>query len=346
MASAIDSKGHLSFAPNDTLISKLNALGIAWDVCDVRVSDIDLSDNTYQTRKDVGSTDEEFVLRYMAAYRNGDILPMPLFVAAWSARNQPRATVAPCAGRHRGESARRVGAKTMTILRAFVRTQGDVDALKDISVFDNANNGKSISTDDIYAYCAREVITKNGGYTEGMPSPAFVKKMFLRWEDQGVNRNTLQTHIKALLTKDHCNAMGVETPAGHVETFSKLYSWNDDPAFDQLSSAVCRSIDNPEVRKCIKSPGRHKSAADVLSMLVRVSRGYGGQKEQMNSADFVRLRCREIRKRLAKLESEPALDFEMLGSIAEQVDDLYTETQEIVTRLRAQIGGVSCLAGR
>jgi hypothetical protein len=340
MASAIDSNGYLEFAQDDNMIRRLTDLGIEWDEKEVRIADIDLSDNCYQTRIDAGSTDEEFVLRYKNAYLSGERLPMTLVVVPYSQRNNRDCKASVCAGRHRLEGARRAGAKSATFLRALPKHQGDIDALRDLSLFDNAANGKSISSDETYSYCAHEVIAKNGGLSAGMPDAKFITKCFRRWDGRGITKPHLTRHIKALLAKMRCNSIGLATPAGLVEHFSSLWSWASDPGFDAIAKAVCPAANQPDVWKALAA-SKKKPAAEALSAIANAVRGYHPPASQhQDAATVMKWRCRDMRKLLSKLDSDMALDFATLDSIESQIEDVYNETHDTVARLRAKLGGL------
>ena len=343
MSSAIDDDGYLVFSQNDNMIRRLTDLGIEWDEQDVRIDDIDLNDNRYQTRFDAGSTDEEFVLRYKDAYVNGDLLPMPLIVVPFAARNHRDSKASPCAGRHRLEAARRAGAKTLRCLRALPKNQGDVDAIRDLSLFDNATNGKSISDDEAYAYCAHEVISKHGGLAAGMPDKKFIAAMFRRWDGHGVRRERLVLHMKSMMAKLHCNSLGLKTPAKLVESFGELWSWQSDQGFDDLARQFCRFFDDADVRKVLHDSKRKRlSAAATLAELLSASRGYrNGRREPMDAAAVIRFRCDDIRKALTRLESDMGLDFDKLDEVQQQIESLWTESEEQVAKLRAKIGGLT-----
>lgn len=342
MGSAINEDGYLDFAQDDNMIRRLTDLGIEWDEQDVKLSDISLSDNTYQTRFDAGSTDEEFVLRYKDAYASGDRLPMPLVVVPFSGRNLRDAKASPCAGRHRLEAARRAGAKRFRVLRALPKSPGDVDALRDLSLFDNATNGKSISDDETYAYCASEVIAKHGGLEAGMPDQKFVSAMFRRWAGRGVRKERVSLYVKSLLAKMRCNALGLATPAKMVESFAELWSWSNDAGFEDLARQFCRFVDDADVRKVLHDSKRKRlSAASTLAELVSASRGYrDGRREKMDAVAVVRFRCDDIRKALARLDSDMGLDFEKLDQIQQQIESLWSVSEETVAKLRAKLGGL------
>ena len=341
MSSAIDDNGYLVFSQDDNMIRRLNELNIEWDEQTLPLASIDLADNVYQTRFDTGSADEEFVLRYMASYHNGDRLPMPLVVVPYSRRNVKEATHAVCAGRHRTIAGQRAGAKSGTFLRAFPKHHGDIDALRDLSLFDNAANGKSISADETYSYCANEVIIKNGGVHEGMPDAKFVRDMFRRWDGRGVNLNTLKQHIKATLAKQRCEAIGLPVPAGLVDHFAKLWSWERDSGFDSLARAFCGGASDPDVRKILaESKAKRRSAAETLAEIAQAARGYRVTVKKMTAAAQIDLECRHIKKVLAKLDSDMSLDFATLQEIEEYIDSLSAESTETITRLRAKIGGL------
>lgn len=343
MASSIDGSGHLEFGPDDRMVRRLTDLGIEWDIQTVDMSLIDLDDNTYQTRIDAGSADEEFVLRYKDAYHNGERLPMTLVVVPYAMRNVKAAQHSPCCGRHRLEAARRAGVKSITTLRAHPRHQGDVDALKDLSLFDNAANGKSISSDETYNYCASEVIQKHGGLPAGMPDAKFVSKMFRRWAGRGITRERLVLYVKSLLAKQRCESLGLSTPAGHVDHFAKLWSWHSDTAFDSLARAFCPAVGDADVRNALsEGKKKRKSAVDTLSDIANARRGYGkATTERQDAATILSWRCKDIRKILSRLDTDMSLGFEMLESIETQVEEIYAETHETVSRLRAKIGGLN-----
>lgn len=342
MKSAIDENGFLQFAQDDGLIRRLNELGIEWDEQTLPLSAVDVDDNTYQTRFDAGSADEEFVLRYKTAYHNGDRLPMPLVVVPYSRRMVRDEKHSVCAGRHRAVAAQRAGAKTATFLRAFPKHPGDIDALKDLSLFDNAANGKSISSDETYAYCAEEVIRKNGGVLQGMPSKKFVDDMFRRWDGRGVNINTLKQHIKATLAKQRCAGLGLQVPAGLVDNFAKLWSWERDNGFDSLAKAFCANAGQPDVRKILsESKTKGRTAAEALAEIAQAARGYRPAGKKMSVSRQIELDCRHVRNTLSRLESDMSLDFEALQKVEECIERLSSDATDTITRLRAKIGGLA-----
>lgn len=341
MSNAIDGNGYLLFAQDDNLIRRLNELNIEWDEQTLSLSAVDVDDNTYQTRFDAGSADEEFVLRYKTAYHNGDRLPMPLVVVPYSQRMVKDAKHSVCAGRHRAVAAQRAGAKTATFLRAFPKHLGDIDALKDLSLFDNAANGKSISSDETYAYCAEEVIRKHGGVLQGMPNKKFIDGMFRRWSGRGVNVNTLKQHIKATLAKQRCAGLGLKVPAGLIDYFAKLWSWERDAGFDSLAKAFCANSGEPDVRKILsESKSKGRTASETLGELAQAARGYRPAGKKMSVARQVELDCRHVRNTLARLESDMSLDFESLQQVEDCIESLSSDATEIIARLRAKIGGL------
>jgi hypothetical protein len=281
------------------------------------------------------------VLRYKDDYLHGALLPMPLVVVPYSCRNQRGYKHSPCAGRHRMEAGRRAGAVMFRCLRAFVKSQGDVDALRDVSIFDNRANGKSISEDDFYAYCASEVISKHGGLAAGMPDKKFIASIFRRWDGQGIRRERLVLHAKSMMAKLTCNSLGLATPAKFVEAFSDLWSWNSDDSFGDLAKQFCRFCDDPDVRKVLHDAKRKRmSASATLAELVSASRGYrGSRREPMDPAAVIRFRCDDIRKALVKLDSDMGLDFSKLDEVQRQIEAIWTESEETVAKLRAKIGG-------
>ncbi|NBX73989.1 MAG: hypothetical protein EBQ89_06785 [Alphaproteobacteria bacterium] len=341
MGSAIDERGYLTFAQNDSMIRRLSDLGIEWDEQDIRISDIDLADNQYQTRLNTGSVNEEYAIRYKDDYLHGALLPMPLVVVPYSCRNQSGFKHSPCAGRHRIEGARRAGAVMFRTLRAHVKNQGDVDALRDVSMFDNRANGLSVSEDDFYTYCASEVVSKHGGLAAGMPDKKFIAAMFRRWERESIRRERLVLHIKSMMAKLTCNSLGLSTPANLVESYSELWSWSSDDGFCDLAKQFCRFCDDPDVRKVLRESKRKRlSASATLAELVSASRGYrGGRREPMDPAAVIRFRCGDIRKALAKLDSDMGLDFSKLDDVQRQIEAIWTESEETVAKLRAKIGG-------
>ena len=341
MASAIDKDGYLEFAEDDNMIRRLTNLGIEWDEKDVRISDIDLSDNRYQTRLDAGSTDEEFVLRYKNAYLCGERLPMPLTVVPYAQRNNRDFKSAVCAGRHRLQGADRAGAKTMRVLRALPKCQGDIDALRDLSLFDNAANGKSISEDETYCYCAEEIVRKHGGLPAGMPDAKFISAEFRRWSGHAVKKERVTMYVKAYLAKRRCEVAGAHPPARMVESFCDLFSWWNDSGFDDLGRQFCRFVEDPDVRKVLQDSRRkRRSAAATLAELVSASRGYrDGRRQKMDAVAVIRVRCDDISKALRKLEDDMSLDFEKIEEVQRRIEALFTESEELVGKLRAKIGG-------
>jgi len=342
MSSAIDDNGCLEFSPDDNMIRRLTDLGIEWDQQDVRISDIDLSDNKFQTRLDAGSADEEFVLRYKSAYLTGERLPMCLVVVPYSERNLKNAKVSVCAGRHRLKGAERAGAKSCRVLRALPKCQGDIDALRDLSLFDNAANGKSISDDETYSYCAEEIVRKHGGLPAGMPDAKFIGSEFRRWSGRGVKKERITMHVKALLAKRRCEVAGVLPPPRMVEAFSDLFNWWLDAGFDDLSKQFCRFAEDPDVRKVLhESKRKRRTAAATLAELVSASRGYrDANRKKMDPVAVIRVRCDDIRKALGKLEHDMSLDFDKLDEVQQQIESIFTQGEELVGRMRAKIGGL------
>jgi len=341
MASAIDDNGFLQFATNDNIIRKLRELGIEWDECDIAFADISLNDNTYQTRFDAGGADEEYVQRYKSAYRNGEKLPMPLVVTPFSSKNLRGAKLSPCCGRHRLEGAVRAGAKSGRVIRALPKHEGDVDALRDLSLFDNVGNGKSVSTADQNAYCADEVIRKHGGESAGMPDKKFLASMFRRWTSRGVSRETVTLHIRAKLAKLRCNSFGFATPAGHIEHFARLWHWESEQGFSDLAKAVCLCSEDADVREIVgKCKKRKMTASATLAEIISASKGYRPKGQPMDATAEIRCRCDAASKAIAKLKTDMAVDYDKLQEVEERVESLWAEAQEIVSQVRAKIGGL------
>jgi hypothetical protein len=341
MTSVINEKGFLEFATNDSIISRLKELHIEWDEAEVLFADISLHDNTYQTRFDAGGADEEYVIRYKNYYRDGNRLPMPLVALPYSSRNQRDAKVSPCCGRHRLEGAMRAGATSGRVIRALPKEQGDIDALRDLSMFDNMNNGKSVSINDQNAYCADEVIRKHGGEASGMPDKKFLDGMFRRWPGKGVSRETVSQHIRAKLAKYRCNAFGFVTPAGHIELFARLWSWESQQGFQDLSKAVCRCFDDADVREILNKCKKRKStAAATLAEITIAAKGYRTKGDPLDAASEIRLRCDGVRKALEKLKTDMSVDYDKLHQVEDGMEALWSEAQEIISHVRAKIGGL------
>lgn len=341
MASAVNEAGFLQFSTNDNIIRKLNELHIEWDECDIAFADISLNDNTYQTRFDAGGADEEYVLRYKHAYRNGEKLPMPLVVTPYSSKNQRGARLSPCCGRHRLEGAMRAGAKSARVIRALPKHEGDVDALRDLSLFDNVGNGKSVSSSDQNAYCADEVIRKHGGEAAGMPDKKFLDGMFRRWSGKGVSRETVTQHIRAKLAKFRCNSFGFATPAGQIEHFARLWHWEGEQGFTDLAKAVCSCVEDADVRDIVnKCKKRKMTASATLAEIASASKGYRPKGQPLDAASEIRIRCDAACKALAKLKTDMAVDYDKLQEVEDRVESLWTEAQEIIAHVRAKIGGL------
>lgn len=341
MSSAIDSSGFLEFAPDDGMHRRLTDLGIAWDVCEVKLRDIDMADNQFQTRTDVGSADQEFVLRYSQAYIHGDRLPMPLVVVPYSMRLAGGTKAKPCAGRHRLEGAVHAGALRANVIRALPSNQNEVDALRDISAFDNAANGKSISSEDIYGYCASEIIRKNGGHSEGMPDARFISRMYRRWQGQSVVRDRVVLHVKAQLAKHRCASLGVATPAGYTEPFAKLWHWESDSGFDHLARTFCACVADDDVRRILsESKRKRRSAAATLSEMTQAARGYRAKGTPMDSVAVCRVRCNDIRKALRKMDSDMSIDLAKLDEVEELIRSLSADARKHLAALRSRVGGL------
>jgi hypothetical protein len=60
----------------------------------------------------------------------------------------------------------------------------------------------------------------------------------------------------------------------------------------------------------------------------------------MDPAAVIRFRCDDIRKHLAKLESDMGLDFAKLDEVQQQIESLWTASEETVSKLRAKLGGL------
>jgi uncharacterized coiled-coil DUF342 family protein len=121
-----------------------------------------------------------------------------------------------------------------------------------------------------------------------------------------------------------------------------LFNWSADSGFDDLARQFCRFVEDADVRKVLRdSRKKRRSAAATLAELVSASRGYrDGRREKMDSVTVIRLRCDDIRKALVKLDDDMSLDFQKLDEVQRQIETLFTESEEIVSKLRAKLGGL------
>jgi hypothetical protein len=336
------SENFVKFRSDERLRRELDERQCEWEpVREVSISDVDISDNEYQTRLDVATADREVIDKYKERLQAGDVFPEVLLAADRRYRKGGKPTFKIICGKHRLIAMIELGITSVNALVMWIGEDSDKAKARDISIHDNVANGKPVSHEVMNEQVARECIAENLGFANGMPDSRITRAVCERHKIK--KPDSVKKHIERLLFQHECRARKLDPPAA-IEVCAAAYSFVDREGFGEIAKAVCKFGDTKGLTSVLRQCRRaRKSGDDVVRAVTDHVAGYTsspGVTSSMSSVDRIRRLCDRLIKHL---ESDLANDASITSSDCDLVDDYIANVCErgstVVSVLRKKATG-------
>ena len=240
----------------------MDELGLAWAVVRVNVADVDLRDNTFQTRMNAAKFEAGHASDYADKMKAGAVFPMVVLQ-----QKSPGKYRVVC-GRHRA-TAFAMSQNGRDSYMAYV-VQGDLsaDQLMALSARDNnENNGFRTSNGDTARMAANYL-------RSGIPLPPGVRKhkraVIARVAAEfGANESTVNGNYIALLTEKRMADVNVPYAGLPSRTLQVLYNWTDCAAWPNIAAEVAANAGLHTLTKVLEIARKEKVDGAALLSLIR-----------------------------------------------------------------------------
>jgi hypothetical protein len=295
-------------------------------VREVKISDVDISDNEHQTRLDCATADKEVIDKYKERIQAGDVFPEVLLAADRRYRKGGHPTYKIICGKHRLIAMIELGITSFNALVMWIGEDSDKAKARDISIHDNVANGKPVSHEVMNEQVARECIAENLGFANGMPDPRITRGVCERHKIKKVD--SVKKHIERLLFQHECRSMNLDPPVG-VEVCASAYRFVDREGFPEVAKAVCKFGETKGLPTLLRQCRRAKKHGDAVAAAIKdYVAGYTSATrvaEPMSSVARIRLMCdrllKHIEGELAQDISITARDCDLVGEYIASVCD-------------------------
>jgi hypothetical protein len=302
------SASHMKLRSDERLRRELDQRQCEWEPrMDVQISDVDLSDNEYQTRLDVATADRELIEKYKERIQAGDTFPEVLLAADRRYRTGGKPRYKIVCGKHRLLSMRDLGVESFNALVIWVSDDSDKSKARDISIHDNVANGKPVSNDVMNEQIARECILESGGFFNGCPDPRITRAVCER--HRITKTESVKKHIDRLLFQHECRAKKLVPPSA-IDVCATAYYFVDKDGFADILRAVCKHGECKGLPSVLRDCRRRRQCgAAVVKAVVDHAAGYTQSTTTspgMSSVDKTRLLCDGLVKHLESSVSSDA----------------------------------------
>jgi hypothetical protein len=332
----------VKFRSDERLRRELSDRQCEWEpLREVNMSDIDVSDNEYQTRLDVATADSEVIEKYKERLRSGDIFPEVLLAADRRYRKSGSPKFKIICGKHRLIAMIELGITCFNALVMWIGESADKAKARDISIHDNVANGKPVSHEVMNEQIANECIAENLGLANGMPDPRITRAVCDRHKIK--NMQSVKKHIHRLLFHHECRVRKLDPPSA-VEVCAAAYEFVDREGFGEIAKAICKFADTKGLPALLRQCRIHRKSGDaVVRAITDHAAGYTSSpavSRAMSNVDRVRLLCDRLTK---CLEIQLTADASITAKDCDSLDGYITSVCErgftVVSVLRKKASG-------
>jgi len=244
-------------------------LGISWTVTTVSVNDVDIKDNSYQTRRNVSESSGRVVKDYAEKIRSGESFPMIVI----EEKSPGRFRVV--AGRHRASAYAEAQNGKSSYAAYLVDKSTPKQLLFALSARENNGNGVRQDSADTSRYAASkmlEVATQEGArcHQRGIINSFAVA--------YGVNKYAVRDHYFALLVQREMLKVGVDCAGVPFTALHTLWKWTDSAEWRRLASVVSENRSIPRITQVIKNARRDKlDASSLISRIEQAAKPASGK---------------------------------------------------------------------
>lgn len=234
-------------------------LGISWSVVTVSVNDVDIKDNTYQTRRNVSEFSGRVVKDYAEKIKSGEAFPM--IVLEEKSPGKFRVV----AGRHRASAYSEAQNGKTRYSAYLVDKSTSRDSLFALSARENNSNGVRQDSAETARYAASkllELATEHGAREH--------KQNVVRSyaEAYGSSVKAVKENYHALLVEREMIKVGVDHSGVAFTALHTLWRWASSSDWRRLASAVSENRSLPGITRIIRDARSDK--LDAASLIARI----------------------------------------------------------------------------
>lgn len=234
----------------------MEQLGIEFEVRTVSVADVDVKDNTFQTRLNVAETMSSVVKEYAERMKCGDVFPMIVLHEKTPGRFRV------VAGRNRATAYNAAQNGKSSYSAYVVKQKTPPDLLKALSARENHANGVRQSSADAARVAAAELVKMPTNPGSRSHRPAIVRAVAAQY---AVSDTTVRDHYYARLVEKEMLRVGVQPSGIAVATLRCLWRWTESAGWENLARAVSSNHTLPGLGRIVSDARRDRCDAEALA---------------------------------------------------------------------------------
>jgi hypothetical protein len=237
----------------------MERLGISWSVVTVLVNNVDIKDNTYQTRWNVSESSGRVVKEYAEKIKAGEAFPM---IVLEEKSNEKFRVVA---GRHRASAYFEAQNGKTSYSAYLVDKSTPSELLFALSARENNSNGVRQDSSETARYAASKLLAL-GTHGGARAHKHDVVKSYA--EAYGASLKTVKDNYYAMLVEKEMIRVGVNCGGVHMSALHPLWGWTQSAEWRQLASVVSEHRSLPRICHIIRDARRDK--LDAMSLIGRI----------------------------------------------------------------------------
>jgi hypothetical protein len=235
------------------------SLGISWTVITVSVNDVDIKDNTYQTRRNVAESSGRVVKDYADKISLGEAFPMIVIEEKSPGRYRV------VAGRHRASGYAEAQNGKSGYAAYLVDKSTPKEWLFALSARENNGNGVRQDNVETARYAASKMLEVPTPEGSRCHQQCVINSYA---EAYGAHKNAVRDNYLALLVQREMMKVGVDFAGIPFTALYVLWKWTDSADWKRLASVVSENRSTPGITQVIKNARRDK--LDASSLICRI----------------------------------------------------------------------------
>ena len=253
----------------------MEELGIVWEVMTVSVRDVDLGDNSYQTRLNVAERETSVSREYAEKMKNGEAFPMVVL----QPKSESRFRVV--AGRHRASGYSLAQNGKESYCAYVVAKDTPRHLLIALSARENNTNGVRQGNADTVRVAADELMKISLPDGARVHVPKVIGEMA---EKFSVDRKYLRDRYFARRVEQEMLRVGVQPVHVPFSALKVLWKWTESEDWRRLASVVAAHASTPRMVKVIEDARRDRvDAAALVSRILELSESQSDVLRRVNA---------------------------------------------------------------
>jgi len=239
----------------------LERLNVPYVVEQVRIGDIDTSDDTFQTRLGGGGFLKSMAVEYAERMKKGDVFPTVTLQ-----RKLGKVRFRVVCGRHRAHAMLAAFGNDAVVFAKVVSREIPSDMLKCAGLRDNTTNGMQQGSAEAAKYVARLLLNTP---IDGQGIEHSSKSINTYAGNAGASPSTVRTHYYALLAENALVGLGVDISKMSRGVLAELWKFRTAGAWSEIVSAVSQFPDLANLEPLLQKARIAKSDPALIPQQIR-----------------------------------------------------------------------------